>query len=64
MKFLNQARFAYSGLANNQHQLPLALPHAFPAPHEHGNLFLATDQGCEMALPSAASAAARPHQPE
>src|SRR5215472_16924180 len=61
MKFLDQARFTYSGLANNQHQLPLALPRALPAPHQHGDLFLATNQGREMALPRAASAAARPY---
>src|SRR5215470_11498276 len=50
MKFLDQARFTYSGLANNQHQLPLALPRALPPPHQRGDLFLATNQGREMAL--------------
>src|SRR5262249_8272800 len=63
MKFLDQAGFTYSGLANNQHQLPLASTRALPASNQHGNLFLATDQGREMALPRAASAAACPNDP-
>src|SRR5262249_37906910 len=63
MKLLDQARFAYSGLANNKRQLPVALTRALPASRQHGNLFLAADQAREMTLPHAASAATRPHQP-
>ena len=64
MKFLDQAGFAQSRLAYDQHQLPVALPRPLPAPHQHGDFLVPPDQGCEMALPGAASAAARPYQPE
>jgi hypothetical protein len=59
-QFLDEPRFAETGLAHDQHQLPIALAHSFPAPHLYRDLFLATDQWREMALARAASAAARP----
>ena len=64
MKFLDQARLAESRLADDQHQLAVALPRPLPAPHQHGDFLVATDERREMALPRAASAAARPHEPE
>ena len=64
VKFLDQARFAQAGLADDQHQLPVALPRPLPAPHQHGDFLVAADERREMALPRAASAAARPHEPE
>ena len=64
MKFLDQAGFAESRLADDQHQLPVALPRPLPAPHQHGDFLVAADQRREMALPRAASAAARSHEPE
>ena len=35
MKFLDQARFAQARLADDQHQLAVALPRPLPAPHQH-----------------------------
>ena len=64
VKFLDQARLAEARLADDQHQLPVALPRPLPAPHQHGDFLVATDERREMALPRAASAAARPHEPE
>ena len=64
MKFLDQAGFTQSRLADDQHQLALALPRPLPAPHQHGDFLVATDERREMALPGTASAAARPHEPE
>ena len=64
MKFLDQARLAEPRLADDQHQLPVALPRPLPAPHQHGDFLVATHERREMALPRAASAAARPHEPE
>ena len=52
------------GLADDQHQLAVALPRPLPAPHQHGDFLVATDERREMALPGAASAAARPDDPE
>jgi hypothetical protein len=43
MEFLNEPRLADPRLADDQHQLPVALPRPLPAPHQHGDLFLATD---------------------
>jgi hypothetical protein len=37
---------------------------SLPAPHQHGDFFFTTDQWREMALPCAASAPTRPHEPE
>ena len=64
MKFLDQARLAQSRLADDQHQLAVALPRALPAPQQHRDFLLAPDERRQMALPRAASAAARPHEPE
>ena len=59
VKFLDQAGFTQPWLAEDQHQLPITLPRPLPASHEHGYFLVATDEWCEMALPSAASSAAR-----
>ena len=64
MKFLDQARFAQARLADDQHQLAVALPRPLPAPHQHRHFVVAADERREMALPGAAAAAARAHQPE
>jgi len=64
MEFFNEPRLADPRLANNQHQLAVALPRPLPAPHQHGDFLVATNQRREMALPRAPSAAARPHEPE
>ena len=64
MKFLDQARFAQARLADDQHQLAVALPRPLPAPHQHRDFLVAADQRREIALRRAASAAARAHQPE
>src|SRR5262249_35223035 len=63
MKLLDQTRLAQSRLADDQHQLAVALPRALPAPRQYGDFFLAPDERREMTLPRAASAAARPHDP-
>jgi hypothetical protein len=64
MKFLDQARLAEAGLANDHQQLPVALSSPLPAPHQQCHFLVATHERCETALPRAASAAACPHQPE
>src|SRR6516164_3959796 len=64
MKFLDQARFTQSRLADDQHQLTLALPSPLPAPHQRGDFFVAAHKRREMTLPGAASPAARSHEPE
>ena len=62
-KFLDQPRLPEPRLADDQHQLPVALTRPLPAPHQHGNFLVATDQWGEMALASPASAAACPNDP-
>ena len=64
MKFLDQARFSYSWLADDQHQLAVALPRPLPAPDQHGDFLVATHKRCLMALARPTSAAACPYQPE
>ena len=64
MKLLDQARFAESRLADDHHQLAIALPRPLPAPHQHRRFVVAADQRREIARAGAASAAARAHQPE
>ena len=56
MKFLNEAAFPETGLAYDQHQLPIALPRPLPPPHQHGDFFFAADERSEIALSRAASA--------
>ena len=51
VKFLDQARLAQARLADDQHQLPVALPRPLPAPHQHGDFLVAADERREMALP-------------
>jgi hypothetical protein len=55
LKFLNQPRLAEPRLANDQYQLPIALACSLPAPHQYGDLFVATDEWREMATPSTAA---------
>ena len=64
MKLLGQTRLPQARLADDQHQLPITLPRPLPAPHQQADFFLATDERREMALCGAASATARPHEPE
>jgi hypothetical protein len=64
MKLLDQARLAQPRLADDHYQLPVALPRTLPAPHQHCDFFVATDQRCEMALTRTASPTARTHDPE
>jgi hypothetical protein len=64
VQFLDQARLAQPRLADDQHQLPVALPRSLPLPHQYGEFLVAADERREMALPSPASATARPHEPE
>ena len=64
MKLLDQPRLAQPRLTNDQHQLAVALPCPLPAPHQHGDLLVATDERREMALPCAASTAAGANDPE
>src|SRR5262249_25202234 len=63
MEFLYEPRLAQSRLADDQHQLAVALPRPLPAPPQHGDFLITTRQRRETALPGAASAAARPHDP-
>src|SRR6476661_9907011 len=60
----DQPRFTQSRFAHDQHQLPIAVPRAFPAPHQHGDFLVTADERREMALTGAASATARPNEPE
>jgi hypothetical protein len=62
MKFFDQSGFTQSRLANDQHQLALALPRSLPAPHQHGDFLVATHKRREMTLPGTAATTARPHQ--
>ena len=64
MKLLDQARLAESWFANNRYQLPVALPRALPASHQHGKFFFTAYKRCEMALPGSAPTAARAHDTE
>src|SRR5215813_4182021 len=64
MEFFNEARLADPRLADDQHQLALALPRPLPAPHQHGDFLIATHKRGQMTLPSAAPATACPHEPE
>ena len=51
VKFLDQARFAESRLADDQHQLPITLTRPLPASQQYGEFFIAADEWREMALP-------------
>src|SRR6516164_8543652 len=51
MEFLNEPRLADPRLADDQHQLAVALPRALPAPRQHGDFLIATHQRREMTLP-------------
>jgi hypothetical protein len=64
MEFLYEPRFADPRLADDEHQLAVALPRPLPAPHQYGDFLIATHQRREMALPCAPPAAARPNEPE
>jgi hypothetical protein len=64
MELLYEPRLADPRLADDEHQLAVALPRPLPAPHQHGDFLIATHQRCETALPCATPAAARPHESE
>ena len=64
MKLINQAGLSQPRLADNQHQLPVALPRPLPASHQHGDLLVASDKRRQIALSGAAPATACPHEPE
>ena len=64
VKFLDQARFTEPRLADDHHQLAVALPRPLPAPQQHRHFIVAADQRREIALRRAPAAAARAHQPE
>ena len=64
MEFLNEAAFPETGFADDEHQLPIALPGAAPAPHQRANFFVTPNQWCEMSLTSAASAPTGSHMLE
>jgi hypothetical protein len=53
LEFLNEPRLADPRLADDQHQLAVALPGPLPAPHQHGDFLIATHQRREMTLPRA-----------
>jgi hypothetical protein len=63
-KLLDQARLTKAWFADNHYQLPVALPRALPAPHQHAEFFFAAYEQRQMALSDAASAATRPDDPE
>jgi hypothetical protein len=44
MKLLDQARFAQARLADDHHQLPVALPRSLPAPSQHRDFVVAADE--------------------
>jgi hypothetical protein len=44
-------------------QLPIVLPRPLPAPHQHGDLLVATDERRKMTLSGATPAAACSHDP-
>ena len=64
MKFLDQPRFAEARLADDEHQLALALTRTLPAPHQHGNFLIAADERGEIALTGTAAAATGANKPE
>src|SRR5262245_48710705 len=64
VKFLNEPRLTDPRLADDQHQLAVALPRPLPAPRQHGDLFLAADERREIALSRTPAAAARPYKLE
>jgi hypothetical protein len=45
---------ASSRFAHNQNQLPIVLPCPLPAPHQHGDFLVATDERRKMPLSGAA----------
>jgi hypothetical protein len=64
MKFLDEARFTQAGLADDHHQLPVALPRPLPAPRQHGDFVVAADERRKPARTGAAAAAAGADEPE
>src|SRR5262249_4163324 len=64
MKFFNQTRLAEARLADDQHELPVALPRPLPAPHQHRHFLLATDERRTLTHAGAASPAACADDPE
>ena len=60
-KFLDQARLADAGLADDLDELTLAFERARPAARQQRKLVLAADQRRQGARPAPPAAAARPH---
>jgi hypothetical protein len=56
MEFLDEPRLADPRLADDQHQLAIALPSPLPAPHQYSYFLIATHERREMALAGPASA--------
>ena len=52
------------GLADDQHQLPIALPRPLPRPLQRGDFLVAAHERREMTLSRAPSATTRSNEPE
>src|SRR5262249_8683058 len=64
MEFLDQSRLTQTRLADDHHQLAVALLRPLPATHQHRDFFLTANERREMALACPASAPARPYKLE
>jgi hypothetical protein len=63
VKFLEQTRLTQSRLAHDQQQLSVALPRPFPAPHQHGDFLVASDERRKMPLTRASPTTTRAYDP-
>ena len=61
-QFLNELRFAETGLTYDEHQLAITVARPFPAAHQHGDFFVTTDEGRLMALARSTSTTACPYK--
>jgi hypothetical protein len=64
MKFFDQAGFTEPRFAQDERQLPVALPCPLPTAHQHCDFLFTTDERRQMALRRAASTSARTNHPE
>src|SRR5262245_55344744 len=62
VKFFDQPSCSQPGFANNQSQLSLALPRPLPAPHQHGNFLVATNERRQLTLADTTAAATGTNQ--
>jgi hypothetical protein len=60
VEFRHQPGFADPRFAGDQHQLPFALPRPLPAPVEHGDFLVATNERGKVTLSRAAAGTACP----